>query len=97
MAKAKSFWADGPKFYGATTTGERGQIVIPAQARRDLHISPSSKLLVFGNQENGGLMIMTAENVTRFLARASKVLKDIENVSSAGRGPVSAGRRRPKA
>ncbi len=97
MAKAKGFWADGPKFYGATTIGERGQIVIPAQARKDLRILPSSKLLVFGNQENGGLMIMTAENVTRFLAKASKVLKDIEDASGAGRSPMSTRRRRPKA
>ena len=38
-----------PKFYGAMTTGERGQVVIPAEARSDLDLTPSTKLLVFGN------------------------------------------------
>jgi HAE1 family hydrophobic/amphiphilic exporter-1 len=29
-----------PKFYGATTIGERGQVVIPAEARKDLDLQP---------------------------------------------------------
>jgi AbrB family looped-hinge helix DNA binding protein len=69
----------GPKFYGSTTIGERGQIVIPAEARKDFQITPSSKLLFFGNQQ-GGLMIMKAEQVTEFLAKASEMLKGIENI-----------------
>ncbi|HVY67804.1 MAG TPA: AbrB/MazE/SpoVT family DNA-binding domain-containing protein [Patescibacteria group bacterium] len=36
------------KFYGATTVGARGQVVIPAPARRDLGISPGDQLLVIG-------------------------------------------------
>ncbi|APV43696.1 looped-hinge helix DNA binding domain-containing protein, AbrB family [Dehalogenimonas formicexedens] len=38
-----------PKFYGSTTIGERGQMVIPAEARKDFDITPASKLLVFGS------------------------------------------------
>lgn len=36
------------KFYGTATVGERGQVVIPADARRALKLKPGEKLLVFG-------------------------------------------------
>lgn len=36
-------------FYGSVTVGERGQIVIPREARAKLNIEPSDKLVVFGN------------------------------------------------
>lgn len=34
-------------FMGAVTVGERGQVVIPAEARGALSINPGDKLLVF--------------------------------------------------
>lgn len=49
MAKKKSKMPCLDKeFYGTTTLGERGQIVIPAEARRELHLKPGDKMLVFG-------------------------------------------------
>jgi AbrB family looped-hinge helix DNA binding protein len=50
---------DGKKFYGAVTVSERGQIVIPAEARRDLGIEIGDKLLVLGDLERG-LALMKA-------------------------------------
>src|SRR5665647_3433431 len=44
----------GRGFYGAVTVSERGQIALPAQARRDLGIKPGDKLLVLGGPEQGG-------------------------------------------
>ena len=66
-----------PKFYGSTTIGERGQMVIPAEARRDFQITPSTKLLVFGSPQGGGLMVIKAEFVTDCLARATELLKGL--------------------
>jgi AbrB family looped-hinge helix DNA binding protein len=34
--------------YGTTTIGEKGQVVIPAEARKSLGSEPGEKLLVFG-------------------------------------------------
>ena len=65
-----------PKFYGSTTLGERGQMVIPAEARKDFELIPSSKLLVFGSP--GGLMIVKAEHITGFLTKASEMLRALE-------------------
>ena len=36
------------KFYGSTTMGARGQLVIPAQARKDLDLKPGDQLVVMG-------------------------------------------------
>lgn len=58
-----------PKFYGATTVGERGQVVIPAEARRDFDIKPADKLVVLGSHNKGGLMITKAETLTQFLSK----------------------------
>jgi AbrB family looped-hinge helix DNA binding protein len=44
---------EGKRFYGAITVSERGQIVIPAEARRDFHIEVGDKLLVLGDLEQG--------------------------------------------
>jgi AbrB family looped-hinge helix DNA binding protein len=38
------------KFYGSTTVGERGQVVVPAEAREALGLEKGEKLLVFGVQ-----------------------------------------------
>lgn len=36
------------KLYGTTTMGARGQVVIPAQARKELGLRPGDHLLVMG-------------------------------------------------
>lgn len=36
------------QFYGTTTLGEKGQVVIPAEARKSMGIKKGDKLLVFG-------------------------------------------------
>jgi len=68
-----------PKFYGATTVGERGQVVIPAEARRDMNLSPSDKLLVFGSHE-GSLMITKAETFSALLSRAMGEMSRFEEM-----------------
>ena len=45
MSKSKK---NGEQFYGTTTMGEKGQVVIPAEARKAMGIKKGEKLLVFG-------------------------------------------------
>lgn len=35
-------------FYGSTTLGEKGQVVIPMEARKAMRLKKGEKLLVFG-------------------------------------------------
>ena len=44
---------EGKKFYGSVTVSERGQVVIPAEARKDFNINTGDKLLVFGDLKMG--------------------------------------------
>lgn len=69
-----------PKFYGATTIGERGQVVVPAEARKDLDLSPSTKVMVFGGFMGEGLMIVKADSIAEMMAHANRMLSGVEEV-----------------
>ncbi len=78
--QANAFKHNTPKFYGSTTVGERGQVVIPAEARRDFEITPATKLLVFGNQGHGGLMLTRAETVSELINTANGMIEKLETL-----------------
>ena len=67
------------QYYGSTTVSERGQIVIPAEARREMGLEAGTKLLIFGGGHEGGpLTLMTAGMVTRFVRHAMERLSELE-------------------
>jgi AbrB family looped-hinge helix DNA binding protein len=53
--------------YGTTTIGEKGQVVIPAEARKALGLVPGEKLLVFGMGREM-LALAKLSNLERFAA-----------------------------
>lgn len=57
----------GKKFYGSVTVSDRGQIVIPAEARRDFGIEVGDKLLVFSDLEKG-IALAKASVITGMIA-----------------------------
>ena len=71
---------DQPSFYGSVTVGERGQVVIPIEARREFDIVPGGKLLVFSAPGGKALMLIKAESVAEFLATATERLSQLEQV-----------------
>ena len=64
-------------FYGTATVGERGQVVIPAEARADLGIKPGDKLLIMKHPVYQGLMIAKIEALKGFLDEFSKGLERV--------------------
>ncbi len=75
----------GNEFFGSATVGERGQIVIPAQARQRLGIKPGDKLLIFsGMHGRPALSVMKAEQVSEYVARAMETLSRIEEAARGG-------------
>jgi len=62
-------------FYGSVTVGERGQVVIPAEARADLNLKPGDKLLVMRPPFKEGLMISKIEDVAEMLEIVKKGLE----------------------
>lgn len=55
----------GPCFYGSTVVGERGQIVIPKEAREEFGLKPGDTLIVLGHPGKG-MMLAKAEALREF-------------------------------
>jgi AbrB family looped-hinge helix DNA binding protein len=70
-----------PKLYGTITMGERGQVVLPAEARKDLNLSQSTKLMVFsGGRIGDGLLLLKADTVSAMIARANKLVSNFTEI-----------------
>lgn len=76
---------EGKKFYGSVTVSERGQIVIPVDARKDFDIKTGDKLLVFGDLERGlgiatfGIMQRTMAGTTDLFREIGSTMKHKDN------------------
>ena len=73
---------EGKRFYGSVTVSERGQIVIPAEARKDFSIRAGDKLLVFGDLEQG-LGIATLPIIQKNMADTANFFKMVESTVNA--------------
>jgi len=63
------------QFFGSVTIGERGQIVIPAEARNTLGYQPGDKLLVMKHPIYSGLMICKIESLQSMLDGISETIE----------------------
>ena len=73
----------GKHVFGTVKVGERGQIVIPKEAREVFEIKPGDKLLVLGDEEQG-IAIVKAEIMKEFALDVLKgmgMLNDQESQS----------------
>ena len=61
----------GKHLFGMVTVGDKGQIVIPAKARKLFNISPGDNLVVLGD-ENQGMALIKADS---FLSIANMINK----------------------
>ena len=64
-------------FYGLVTVGERGQVVIPVELRKELEIQAGDKLLILKHPSGEGIMLIPAEAMREFM---SAMLANLENV-----------------
>lgn len=65
-------------FHGAMTVGDRGQVVIPAEVRRVVGLSPGDKLLVFCHPNGPGVMMVklhALHEATQFMQRTIEELE----------------------
>jgi AbrB family looped-hinge helix DNA binding protein len=69
---------EGKKFYGSVTVSERGQIVIPAEARRDFNINAGDKLLVLGDLQQG-IAIATLESIQKMMSNSAYFIKMMQS------------------
>lgn len=62
-------------FFGTVTVGERGQVVIPAEARKQCGIEGGDKLLVFRHPKNGCFTLVTIDAARDFLNQMSTLIE----------------------
>ena len=67
------------RFYGSTTIGERGQIVLPAKLRKDFHIKKSDKFLVIGDPKSYRIALINAESMSTYLDVMSKQIDKMKS------------------
>ncbi|HEY3316207.1 MAG TPA: AbrB/MazE/SpoVT family DNA-binding domain-containing protein [Bacillota bacterium] len=68
------------KFLGSTTVGERGQIVIPAEARKEYGLESGDKVLVFGRPGRMGLLLVKDEVIAGYVDQTMAQLSDLEKL-----------------
>lgn len=66
-------------FYGAATVGDRGQVVIPSEARKRFGIHPGDKVLVVGHPADCGLVLCKIDAMREVF---SSLLADLERIES---------------
>ncbi|MDI9634659.1 AbrB/MazE/SpoVT family DNA-binding domain-containing protein [Kamptonema cortianum] len=69
-------------FYGSVTVGERGQIVIPHEARTELGIRPGDKLLVMRDPVCSALRIGKFDAAYQFIEEFRDMLNEMESKPS---------------
>lgn len=68
----------GKQFFGVVKVGERGQIVIPKQAREMYQIHAGDKLIVLGEDATKGIAILKSEGFLEFaeMIRKTEPIED---------------------
>ena len=72
---------DRPDFFSITTIGERGQVVIPKDAREALQLSAGEKLVVLPSRHGNGILLMKEENIKQIAQQMSEKANHISQRS----------------
>jgi bifunctional DNA-binding transcriptional regulator/antitoxin component of YhaV-PrlF toxin-antitoxin module len=80
------------KCFGSAIVGSRGQVVIPAHARKELDIEVGATLLVFSGPGGRGLFLFKADAVEQLLKMVSEQLPTVEKLLTSQTQPKAGSR-----
>ena len=80
-----------PRVFGSTVVSPKGQVVIPANARKELGINPGDTLLACGPPHGGGLLLVKADAIEQMLSMMSEHLTGFEKLVKEHKSPKAAG------
>jgi len=69
----------GPKIYGTLTLNDKGQVVIPIEARNALEIGPGSRLMIMGAPHGHGLMLVRLEDIEAKVKSFAEAVEEAKN------------------
>lgn len=61
-----------PDFFSITTIGERGQVVIPKEARAALNLQAGDKLVVLPSRRGNGILLMQEADIKELAHKMSE-------------------------
>jgi len=76
---SKDVWHEF-KCFGSATIGPRGQVVIPANARKELGMEAGTTLLVFLGPGGKGLLFIKADTVEQIVKMVSEGLVSVRKL-----------------
>ncbi len=79
-----------PRVFGSTVVSPRGQVVIPANARKELDIGSGDTLLVFGFPPGQGVLLLKADAIGQILSTMTERLTAFEKMVKDYRSPNAA-------
>jgi AbrB family looped-hinge helix DNA binding protein len=94
MMGGQDSWHDF-KCFGSATVGSRGQVVIPAHARKELDIKVGTTLLAFSGPGGRGVFFFKADAVEQLVKMVSEQLTNVESLLT-GRAQSKADSGSPK-
>lgn len=68
-----------PKILGTATLNEKGQLVIPAEARHELDLGPGSKVVIMKGAQHNALIILKTEELESMMADLAEALQDYDS------------------
>ena len=63
-------------FYGSTTVGKKGQVVIPMETRKKMKWRDGEKILVFG-LKNGAVVLTKLDRMKAFTKKLEKRISEL--------------------
>ncbi|MFH0753307.1 MAG: AbrB/MazE/SpoVT family DNA-binding domain-containing protein [Candidatus Omnitrophota bacterium] len=76
------------KAFGSVNVGERGQIVVPANLRKEFNIKPGEQLMVFADPEKKIISMMHVRDFSCLLEKAGQVISKLEEQVPPAKGKV---------
>ncbi|MFQ6131750.1 MAG: AbrB/MazE/SpoVT family DNA-binding domain-containing protein [Armatimonadota bacterium] len=77
MAETRSF---EDFFFGAVRIGERGQVSLPAEARKRAGMEPGDRLLAFLHPWGAGILLMKVDQVNVWYETVRQMLKVMDEM-----------------
>ena len=79
--------ANFPKFYGKVPVGTKGQIVIPAEARKTMNIKPGDNVIIISGPPHHEKMIsvLQEEEFSKFLKFFEEHVTNLKKAISKGK------------
>jgi AbrB family looped-hinge helix DNA binding protein len=70
-----------PSILGMVTVNDKGQVVIPADARSSMNIQPGDKLLVIIHPSHGGVVLVKPDGIESFARQMLEQVSDARGIT----------------